>query len=271
MNHLPVKLHIVVSRKMHQWRSDIQNHCSHTLECHVLRSLFFAISLLLMHPTSAETGSPANTDLLLIVEAALKKLDATSLDDDWYFTMAVVEEDGHQIIQSDPYRDKYQKRQLVSVNGVLPDEEHLASFHDKEVERIDAEDPDAAGYEYMVDAQTLQLLETGDGFARFSFLPRVKTLENSRDKIRGSLLFNTASQQIDQIEITNTAQLSPAFSVTVDSFRLTLQFQQEQGAQLLSRLESDTAGKAGFVKSFDVQFAASFSDYKRAVDEPARE
>lgn len=260
----------LVSKKSNHWLSVVQEHFPNTRKCSVLCS-FLAVCLLQTHATAASTDSPSDTELLATVAAALKNLDATNLSEDWYFTMAVVEGDGHQIIHSDPHRDKYQKRQLISVNGVAPDEGRLANFRDKEVERIDAEDPDAAGYEYMVDVQTLQLLETGDGYARFAFLPRIKALENSRDKIRGALLLNTTSRQIDQIEIMNTAQLSPAFSVTVDTFRLTLQFQQEQGEQVLNKLESDTAGTAALVKSFSVQVATSFSDYKRAAPEPTSE
>jgi hypothetical protein len=271
MNHSFFMLQNVYSKMSHQWFADFSNQFSHTPQYLILRLLLVTACLLQAQATAAATDPPSNEDLFVTVATALKNLDATNLDEDWYFTMAVIEGEEHQVIQSDPHRDKYTKRQLISVNGAVPGEEHLATFHDKEIERIDAEDPDAAGYEYMIDVETLQFLDAGDGYARFSFLPRVKALENSRDKIRGSLLLNTTSQQIDQIEIINTAQLFPAFSVTVDTFRLTMKFQPEQGEQVLSKLESDTAGKAGFVKSFDVQVVATFSDYKRATAEPASE
>lgn len=209
--------------------------------------------------SSAEPSHPAS-----LVEAALRKLDATNLDDDWYFTMAVLEKDELQIIRSDPRREKYERRQLLKVNGEIPDGERLEVFHEAEVERIDGLDPDATGYGYMVDTQTLQLIAQDDGYATLSFVPRIKALQESRDKIRGTVLLNMATQQIDKIEILNTQELSPAFSVAVDSYRLTLLFQQEQGEVLLKKLESRAVGKAGFVKSFDSLVVVTFSDYERA-------
>ncbi len=202
---------------------------------------------------------------LVVLEAALAKLDATNLDDDWYFSMEIVEEDELKVIRSDPHRDKYEKRQLLSVDGITPDDSRQKKFRDSEVKRIDELDPDASGYRYMVDMQTLELIEQREGYAKLSFVPRIKAMEKSRDQVRGALLLNTQTQQIEEIEINNTGKLSPAFSVTVDTYQLVLKFQQEQGENLLKKLESHAVGKAGFLKSFDVLVGVTFSDYKRAA------
>lgn len=198
------------------------------------------------------------------VKTALDNLDATNLDEDWYFNMEVLEEDRLRLIHSDPRRDTYEKRQLLTVNGLAPDSQQLAEFHDAEVKRIDDIDPDTVGYGYMVDMETLNLLEVSDGHAIFSFVPRVKRLENSRDQLRGTLLLDPATQQIKVIEIVNVDELSPAFSVTLDTFQLRLSFEQEQGANLLQTLESHTVGRMGFVKSFDALVTVDFSEYTRA-------
>jgi hypothetical protein len=213
-----------------------------------------------------ENALAGTSDWAPIVNAALENLDATNLDEDWYFTMEVLEEDELQIIHSDPRRDTYEKRQLLTVDGIAPDSQRLNEFHDKEVKRItDIDpDPDARGYGYMVDTQTLELIEASDGYAVFSFAPRVKMLEDSRDQLRGTLLLDSTTQRIDEIEIINTDKLSPAFSVTLDTFRLGLFFAQEQGENLLQKLESHTAGKMGFLKSFDALVIVDFSEYTRA-------
>ena len=67
-----------------------------------------------------------------------------------------------------------------------------------------------------------------------------------------------------EIEIFNTDELSPAFSVTLDTFRLQLYFVPQVGENLLRKLESHTVGKMGFVKSFDAIVVVEFSDYTRA-------
>ena len=199
-----------------------------------------------------------------IVKAALENLDATNLDEDWHFTMEVLEEDELQMIHSDPRRDTYEKRQLLTVDGIAADSQRRDEFHVKEVKRINDIDPDALGYGYMVDMETLDLVEASDGHAIFSFVPRVKMLEDSRDQLRGTLLLDSATQQIKEIEIINTDELSPAFSVTLDTFRLGLSFDEEQGENLLQKLESHTAGKMGFLKSFDALVIVNFSEYTRA-------
>ena len=199
-----------------------------------------------------------------IVKAALENLDATNLDEDWHFTMEVLEAGELQMIHSDPRRDTYEKRQLLTVDGIAADSQRRDEFHVKEVKRINDIDPDALGYGYMVDMETLDLIEDSDEHAIFSFVPRVKMLEDSRDQLRGTLLLDSATQQIKEIEIINTDELSPAFSVTLDTFRLGLSFDEEQGENLLQKLESHTAGKMGFLKSFDALVIVNFSEYTRA-------
>tara|TARA_R110002049_G_scaffold188251_11_gene356650 strand:- start:1772 stop:2461 length:690 start_codon:yes stop_codon:yes gene_type:complete len=207
-------------------------------------------------------------ELTSVVESAIQNLDSTELEEDWLFTMEVVEEDEIRVIHSDPYRGKYERRQLISVNGVAPDEDRKEEFYESEVERVDGLDPEALGYGYMVDGQTLQLLKADDTYARFSFVPKVKALEGAGEQLRGSLLLNLNSGQIDEIEITNSGQLTPAFSVTVDIYRLTLRFEQAQGENLLTKLESHASGKAGFLKSFESLVEITFSDYTRAEPSP---
>lgn len=64
------------------------------------------------------------------------------------------------------------------------------------------------------------MLERGDEYLKVFFSPRIAALEQSREQMQGTLLLNTLTQQIEQIEIYNTEKLSPAFSVTVYTFRL---------------------------------------------------
>lgn len=213
----------------------------------------------------ALSASATEADFLPIAQLALQKLDATNLDNDWHFTMEVVEGDDVLIVRSDPHRSKYEKRELITVNGKTPDNDRQSEFRDGEVDRVDEIDPEASTYSYMVDATTLKLVQNSDGLATISFLPRVKAMEESRDQLGGTLLLNLQKQQIEQIEIFNTRKLTPAFSVTIDTYRLNLKFQQEQGETVLSKLESEAVGSAGFLKSFDKAVAVTFRDYKRAA------
>ena len=222
----------------------------------VFFSLFFGHTVVF-----AAAPDPAS---LAEVQAALENLDVTNLDEDWYFTMEVVEGEELQIIKSDPSRGSYDQRQLLSVNGAVPDDDRLEEFREAEEKRVDDIDPEATCYTYLVDIETLEFIAKADGYLEFSFVPRVKAMESSRDSLRGTLRLNTQTGQIEMLDIHNTEKLSPAFSVTVDTYWLALSFQQEQGENLLQKLESHAVGKAGFLKSFDSQVEATFSDYRRA-------
>jgi hypothetical protein len=59
-----------------------------------------------------ENSLAGTSDWAPIVKAALENLDAANLDEDWYFTMEVLEEDELQIIHSDPRRDTYECSRL---------------------------------------------------------------------------------------------------------------------------------------------------------------
>jgi hypothetical protein len=223
--------------------------------------LFFALSLLLLFPPA---GFSSPSSQAPGVATALQKLDANNLDEHWYFTMALVQDGEQRVIQSDPLRSKYERRQLLSVNGSTPDEKRQKEFREAEKKRIDEQDPDTIGFEYLVDINTLQLIENTEGSSTFSFSPRVNRLDGARDKLRGSLSLLNATQEIEEIEIFNTEELSPAFSVTLERFRLTFQFQLEQGRRLLHKMESHTAGKVGFLKRFDSKVVIDFSEYQQA-------
>lgn len=223
----------------------------------LLISLFFWQSCVLAEPSR----------LIPVAQRALEQLDATNLDDDWYFTMEVVEGDESQLIHSDPTKGKYEKRELITVNGSVPERQRRAQFRKSEESRIDELNPDATGYTYLVDTATLELIQAGGDVAEFSFLPRVDAMKDSRDLLRGKLLLNLETQQINEIAISNTQKLSPAFSVTLDSYRLVLKFQPEQGAVLLHKIDSQAVGSVGFLKSFENVVSIAFRDYKPATPE----
>ena len=209
-------------------------------------------------PTCAEAASAHPR-----VEAALQSLDATDLDEDWYFAMEVVDGDELQQIESDPTRPPYERRELLTVNGEAPDADRLAQFADAEKKRIDDQRDAPRGYVHMVDIATLEPLAAPAGDEIYAFIPKVQKLEKAREHLRGQLLMDAQSGRIRQLEIYNSETLSPAFSVSVDTFRLKLNFGEVQGENLLRSLQSHAIGKAGFLKSFDSKVQIRFSDFRR--------
>lgn len=224
-------------------------------------ALALALMLSLTHwaqPTCAQTASAHPH-----VEAALQTLDATDLDEDWYFTMEVIDGDELQQIESDPTRPPYERRELLTVNGKTPDADRLAQFADAEKKRIDDQRDAPGGYAHMVDIATLEPLEAPADDEIYAFVPQVQKLEKAREHLRGKLFMDAQSGWIRQLEIYNTETLSPAFSVSVDTYRLKLDFGEVQGENLLQSVQSHAIGKAGFLKSFDSKVHVRFSDFRR--------
>lgn len=193
----------------------------------------------------------------------MQTLDATDLDEDWYFTMEVIDGDELQQIESDPTRPPYERRELLTVNGKTPDADRLAQFADAEKKRIDDQRDAPGGYAHMVDIATLEPLEAPADDEIYAFVPQVQKLEKAREHLRGKLFMDAQSGWIRQLEMYNTETLSPAFSVSVDTYRLKLDFGEVQGENLLQSLQSHAIGKAGFLKSFDSKVHVRFSDFRR--------
>lgn len=199
------------------------------------------------------------------VAAAIAALDAADMDSHWQFTMNIALDEELRVVSHDPLRSDYDVRRLVSVDDAAPSEKQLKKFREEEKKRLDERDPDTARYSYLVDLDSLQLENTGSDTLTFSFAPKVVQFEDAADQLRGNLVLNAATGQVEQISITNTGELSPAFSVTVAHYLLALNFVDVENARLLSSMTSEVRGKAGFLKSFDVNTQVAFSDYKLVV------
>jgi len=208
-------------------------------------------------------GAGENHDAVV---AALEQLDAAQQDENWHFAMRVSEDGEERVIRHDPLEEPYQQRTLVSVDGEPPEEDDLDEFREQEEKRVDERDPQAS-YSFLVDPESLARGVDENGRAQYTFSPRIRAMDDARDKLRGSLLLDTASGQIDRITVFNVESLSPAFSVTLEQYRLIFLFRDVQGARLLERMESHATGRAGFLKRFDSRVVVDFSDYRKAASQ----
>jgi len=200
------------------------------------------------------------------VEAAVAALDAADMDGRWQFTMTIQLGEELRVVSHDPLRDTYDVRHLLSVNNAAPSDKQRRKFREEEKKRLDAHDPDTAGYAYLVDVDSLQLAESGSDTLTFRFAPKVAQFADAADQLRGDLVMNTTTGQVERITITNTEKLSPAFSVTVAHYLLALQFTDVENERVLSSMISEVRGKAGFLKSFDVETTVEFGDYRLVAE-----
>ena len=226
----------------------------------LVRSCTFVVACLLAYSPAAVSEPPNN--LTEDISEAINQLDSRKPDDNWYFTMTMQQDDELLIIDSNPKRQKYKKRQLLSVNGESPSPKREKEFREAEIKRIDEIDPETSNYGYLVDTNTLEELSNDGNTSRFSFSPRIKALPAAGEKMSGILQFNNDSRQVETIQIDNTTKMSPAFSVTLEHYHLSFFFESPAGKNLLTRMESKASGKAGFLKQFDSKIIIDFSNYR---------
>lgn len=229
-------------------------------------TVFFRAILLLTFfvagTASAQSLAESATSSAAVV-AALANLDAQPLDEHWHFTMKVQHDELEQIVVSDPSQKPSLRRTLKLVDGEEPTAEDRQDFRAAEAKRIEEQNTQTQAFSYLVDSQTLNFLGVDNGTAEFAFVPRIEKLEQASESLRGKLRLSLDGNQITALEVFNVEEFSPAFSVTMEHFRLSFKFSPHAGENLLAAMENQARGKAGFVKEFESVTRITFSDYKK--------
>lgn len=198
------------------------------------------------------------------VRANLQQMDAVDQDENWYFIITAQLDNELLVTESDPTRVPLDRRRLRSVNGEPPTAARQLAFREQEKKRVeDAEiQQDTLKYSYMVDAQTLSLLEKNGSLVTLSFTPNIQAFASDRANLAGTVVLNADTGMVEKITMKNTGELAPAFSVTIDNYEMVLSFLPQQGTLLVSDMITRLEGSYGFVKSFDSESVISFGDYR---------
>ena len=211
--------------------------------------------------------------IIALVKSNLQRMDAVNLDSEWLFTLTTQLDDELLVVRNNPGTDEAGHRQLLSVDGQTPTPGRLKKFRKQEVKRLEEELERGGPTKYcqLVDLSTLALLEQSNTHATLSFTPDIKALTKNREQLQGKIVLNTETKLVEQIHFENTEKLSPAFSVSLNLYQMTLSFSQQQGQLLLHNMTSKLAGKAGFFKTFESQVKVDFSDYQYSGVENANQ
>ena len=228
---------------------------------HCLSGVLMVLTLLHSTPTRAQESA----DYLSLIKQNLEKMDAEVMDEEWFFTMTTHRDGDVLVTRNNPTYDKPRRNELVTVNGEPPTPKRLAQFHKSEAKRLgDAEKRgDDGKFGSMVDLATLAFVEEVDSYAILSFVPNLKGMEKEREKFIGNLVLNTETALLEQISLENIGKVSPAFSVSLKTYKTVMSFVPIQGELLLGTLVSRIVGKVGFFKNIDVLVEVEFSEYTR--------
>ena len=205
--------------------------------------------------------SAASTDYRQLAAIALAKLDNIK-SEDWSFTQTMSSGESTSVEVFDP-RKASQQWQLISKNGKTPSQKQLLKFNkrmnsDKEEDDEDTHEVDLTD---MIDRDTLLFVAQNGNIAQYSFTPVIEDLADEKDKLNGLLFIDQTQQLITRMEVTNNDELSPAFSVTLDEFKLDFKFTVIDQRPVIAKIHTQIHGTVGFFKSLDQESLQEFSDY----------
>lgn len=229
--------------------------------------LYLAISTIaLLHCGHVQASD--SPDYVEIAKSHLAEIDETDMRETWFFTIATRNEEEFLVVQNDPAREDGQRRQLVSVNGEAPTAERLEEFEEQQAKRNEDEDGENSrnSFSEMVDFSTLTLVEINEGQVVLSYTPVLDGLEKASDKLEGTLKLNADTHLVEELSLVNTEKISPAFSVSLTTFNMKFLFSPVDGETLLSGMQTNIEGKAGFLKKFKESTEIVFSDYRRMTE-----
>jgi hypothetical protein len=207
-------------------------------------------------------------DYVEIAKTRLQEMDEIGVRKTWFYTITAHTDEEILVSRNKPAKDGIGSRELISVDGNPPSAERLEEFMEEQAERNEENDGDRKSGEFseMVDYPTLTLDDVTNTQAILSFTPVIDGLEEESDKLKGTIVLNTDTLLVEEFSLINTGKISPAFSVSLTTFKLKFLFTQIDGVTLYSRMETKIKGKAGFLKKFEESSKIVFSDYERFTE-----
>ena len=115
----------------------------------------------------------------------------------------------------------------------------------------------------MIDFNSLKVEKTQDQLIILSFKPLLAQMsKDNTDKLSGHLVLDQSNQQVTQLKITNTADISPAPAVTLHQFSMTFELQAIKNVLLPAKVAIDIYGKAAMVKTIEQNSQEIYSNYR---------
>jgi hypothetical protein len=234
-----------------------------------LPSVFYFLAICLCTLLLSSYAQASDTpDYVEIAKTRLQEMDEIGVRKTWFYTITAHTDEEILVSRNKPAKDGIGSRELISVDGNPPSAERLEEFMEEQAERNEENDGDRKSGEFseMVDYPTLTLDDVTNTQAILSFTPVIDGLEEESDKLKGTIVLNTDTLLVEEFSLINTGKISPAFSVSLTTFKLKFLFTQIDGVTLYSRMETKIKGKAGFLKKFEESSKIVFSDYERFTE-----
>jgi hypothetical protein len=197
-----------------------------------------------------------------LVKAALLQISANldKAQNLWRYHQTTSAEDMLRVESFDARLNEGSQWQLMSENGQEPDAVRLAEYAQDKADTKPKEGQKTLSFSELVKLESLRFVSEDETQLIYKFVPQIDELDN--DGLNGELRLNKQSKQLDVIKIINSKDLSPAFSVSLTQFELTMNFAAVTGLVMPAKITTKVKGSVAFFKSIDSEEVVSYSDYE---------
>lgn len=216
------------------------------------------LRLLLCCALLAGLSAHAEEDYNAIFETAVEAVEF-DFDETWAYTETQVTSEGLRVGRFDPRRSSDQRWQLLTVDGGEPTEKEIEEY-EKDKAHDHSRDADDR-VNSLVEPDSVRLIENGDNYWLFSFVPGDNEILNSVD---ATIRIEKSSGYLDYIDLRNHETIRPAMGVKISRLitRLTFGPAVEDGPVVPISTQIEVKGRAYLVVSFDEQEVIRNSDFE---------
>lgn len=177
----------------------------------------------------------------------------------WKYRQKTVSDDEIMIEHFDGEKPEAEQWTLISENGQTPDAKRVKEYLTDRQSTEKDENQHELKFADMVELSSLDLVSEDENEYIYKFTPNIKELESKA--LIGKLHLSKISKQVNQLIITNTSDLSPAFSVSLNKFELILSFHLFDGLNMPIFTSTSVKGTVAIFKSIESDQKVTYSDY----------
>lgn len=211
----------------------------------------------------------ADESSLVKIKQQVKAIQWHSIQDtgNWGYTIESRLDNGklqQRIQRYSPVRPAGKQWELLEQDNKKPSKTTLNEYAKIQVE-IQSEDTpvDTKDIE-IVPAITLKYLKTEGQYRIYSFKPYLPFFEEDVNKVfEGKLYFDVEQEQVKIIEIKASESFSPAFSIKVKEFSMSIDIDKAEQTLHVTKITSEKSGSVFLFGKFQEKSVKLFSDFVR--------
>lgn len=197
-----------------------------------------------------------------IAKAALLQINANTdkQKNVWRYLQTTSAEDMLMVESFDASLDEGSQWHLVSENGQEPNSDRLKEYLQDKADTSPKEGQKKLTFSELVKLDSIKFVSENESELIYQFAPHIEELDS--DELNGELRINKHTKQLAMLKITNSKTLSPAFSVSLTEFELTMNFAEVTGLVMPASVRTIVKGSVAIFKSIDSEETISYSDYE---------